>query len=80
MTSSKGRGSAGAEGSFGTHDKTGAESPDNLKAMTDKTNMIIGDNKKNIDAMLESFRNTAQNQKETADDVKKHPWKLLRKP
>jgi len=56
------------------------EIADNLKAITDKTNMIIGDNKKNIDAMLESFKDTAQNLKETTDDVKKHPWKLIRKP
>ena len=56
------------------------EIADNLKAITDKTDMIIGDNKKNIDAMLESFKDTAQNLKETTDDVKKHPWKLIRKP
>jgi ElaB/YqjD/DUF883 family membrane-anchored ribosome-binding protein len=56
------------------------ESADNLKAITDKTDMIIGDNKKNIDAMLESFKDIAKNLKETTDDVKKHPWKLLRKP
>jgi phospholipid/cholesterol/gamma-HCH transport system substrate-binding protein len=56
------------------------ESADNLKAITDKTDTLIGDNKKNIDDMLESFKDIAKNLKETTDDVKRHPWKLLRKP
>ena len=29
---------------------------------------------------MESFRDMAKNLKETTDDVKSHPWKLLRKP
>jgi phospholipid/cholesterol/gamma-HCH transport system substrate-binding protein len=63
------------------------ESAANLKAITEKSSAIIGktgeivsDNKKNIDAAMESFRDMAKNLKETTDDVKAHPWKLLRKP
>jgi len=63
------------------------ESAANIKAMTDKTDVLAGktdaivsENKKNIDAMLEDFRDMAKNLKETTDDVKSHPWKLLRKP
>ncbi len=49
------------------------ENAANLKAITEKSDKILGDNKKNIDAMI-------QNLKETTDDVKSHPWKLIRKP
>lgn len=56
------------------------ESATNLKAITEKSDKIVGDNKKNIDAMIESFKDMGKNLKETTDDVKKHPWKLLRKP
>jgi phospholipid/cholesterol/gamma-HCH transport system substrate-binding protein len=52
-------------------------SADNLKAITEKSDTIVGENKKNIDAALESFREMAKNLKETTDDVKSHPWKLL---
>ncbi len=52
----------------------------NLKAITEKTDKLVGDNKKNIDAMIESFKEMAKNLKETTDDVKAHPWKLIRKP
>ncbi len=56
------------------------ESASNLKAITEKSDKIVGENKKNIDAAMESFRDMAKNLKETTDDVKSHPWKLLRKP
>jgi len=56
------------------------ESATNLKAITEKGDKVIGDNKKNIDAMIESFKDMGKNLKETTDDVKAHPWKLLRKP
>jgi phospholipid/cholesterol/gamma-HCH transport system substrate-binding protein len=55
-------------------------SAENLKAITAKSDAIVGENKKNIDAAMESFREMAKNLKETTDDVKSHPWKLLRKP
>jgi phospholipid/cholesterol/gamma-HCH transport system substrate-binding protein len=56
------------------------ESASNLKSITEKSDKIVGENRKNIDAMLQSFRDMAQNLKETTDDVKSHPWKLIRKP
>jgi phospholipid/cholesterol/gamma-HCH transport system substrate-binding protein len=56
------------------------ESANNLKTITDKTDKLVGENRKNIDAMMESFRDMAKNLKETSEDVKAHPWKLLRKP
>ncbi len=56
------------------------DSATNLKTITEKSDKIVGDNRKNIDAMLQSFRDMAQNLKETTDDVKTHPWKLIRKP
>jgi phospholipid/cholesterol/gamma-HCH transport system substrate-binding protein len=52
----------------------------NLKAITEKSDTLIGENKKNIDATLESFREVARNLKDITDDVKAHPWKLIRKP
>lgn len=56
------------------------ESAANLKSITEKSDKIVGDNKKKIDAAMESFHEMAKNLKETTDDVKAHPWKLLRKP
>jgi len=56
------------------------QSAANLKALTEKSDKLVGDNKKNIDAAMQSLRDTAANLKETTDDVKSHPWKLLRKP
>jgi phospholipid/cholesterol/gamma-HCH transport system substrate-binding protein len=49
-------------------------------AIVGKTDALLDENRKNIDAMLESVKDTAQNLKELTDDVKKHPWKLIRKP
>ena len=56
------------------------ESAANLKAVTEKSDKLVGENRKNVDAMLEGFRGMAQNLKETTDDLKSHPWKLIRKP
>jgi ABC-type transporter Mla subunit MlaD len=56
------------------------EAGSNLKSLTEKSDKLVGENRKNIDAMLQSFRDMAQNLKETTDDVKSHPWKLIRKP
>ncbi len=56
------------------------ESSSNLKAMTEKTDKLIGENRKNIDIMIENFKDLAANLKETSEDVKVNPWKLLRKP
>ena len=44
----------------------------------EKSDKILGDNKKNIDAMMQSFRGMSQNLKETAGEGLS--WKLIRKP
>lgn len=56
------------------------ESANNLKMITEKADKLIGENKKNIDATLENVREMTKNLKETTEEVKKHPWKLIRKP
>ncbi len=56
------------------------ESADNLKALTEKSDKIVGDNKKNIDEMVEHFRDMGKNLKDASEEIKKAPWKLLRKP
>ncbi|MFA5074402.1 MAG: MlaD family protein [Nitrospirota bacterium] len=56
------------------------ESSNNLKAITERTDKLIGDNRKNIDLMIEGFTDMSKNLKEASEDVKRHPWKLLRKP
>lgn len=55
-------------------------SMDNLKDITEKTGKLVGENRKNIDATLENIKDMSKNLKDTAEDVKKHPWKLIRKP
>lgn len=56
------------------------EASTNLKIITERTDKILVDNKKNIDETLESIRKLAENLKDTSEDVKGSPWKLLRKP
>lgn len=56
------------------------ESATNLKMITEKADRLLGENKKNIDATLENIREMTKNLKETTEEVKKHPWKLIRKP
>lgn len=52
----------------------------NLKAVTEKTDLMMGDNRKQVDATLENVREITKNLKELTDDLKKNPWKLIRKP
>lgn len=52
----------------------------NLKEITEKTDKLMGENRKNIDATLENVKEITNNLKEMTDDVKKNPWKLIRKP
>ena len=52
----------------------------NLKEITEKTNQLVGENRKNVDATMENVKETTRNLKELTEDVKKHPWKLIRKP
>jgi len=56
------------------------QSAANLKTITEKTDKLVGDNKKNVDAVLDNVKQITQNMKEMTEDVKKHPWKLIRKP
>ncbi len=56
------------------------ETTESLKAVTEKSDKIMGDNKKKIDDTLDNIRQITQNFKEVTEDVKKAPWKLLRKP
>jgi phospholipid/cholesterol/gamma-HCH transport system substrate-binding protein len=52
----------------------------NLKEISSKTDSTMADNRKQIDAAMENFKEVSQNVKEFTEEVKKHPWKLLRKP
>ncbi len=56
------------------------ESMNNIKAISEKSDAMLGENKKNIDATMESVKEITNNLKELTADVKKHPWKLIRKP
>ncbi len=56
------------------------DTTESLKAVTEKSDKIMGDNKKKIDDTLENIRQITQNFKDVTEDVKKAPWKLLRKP
>jgi len=56
------------------------ESAGNLKAITEKSDKIVGENRKNIDAMVEHFRDMGKNLKDASEQIKQEPWKLLRKP
>jgi phospholipid/cholesterol/gamma-HCH transport system substrate-binding protein len=56
------------------------DSVTNLKEITDKTDKILAENRKNVDATMENVKEITTNLKELTDDVKKHPWKLIRKP
>jgi len=56
------------------------DSATSLKAITDKSDKIVGENKKNIDDMIEHFRDMGKNLKDASEEVKKEPWRLLRKP
>lgn len=52
----------------------------NLKEITDKTDKLVGENRKNVDATMANVKEISGNIKELTEDVKKHPWKLIRKP
>jgi phospholipid/cholesterol/gamma-HCH transport system substrate-binding protein len=52
----------------------------NLKELTERTNELVGENRKNVDATMENVKVTTDNLKALTEDVKKHPWKLIRKP
>ncbi len=51
-----------------------------LKTITEKADNLVGDNRKKIDDTLENVKQVTQNIKELTAEVKKAPWKLIRKP
>jgi phospholipid/cholesterol/gamma-HCH transport system substrate-binding protein len=55
-------------------------SVENLKEITEKTDKLVGENRKNVDATMDNVKEITNNLKEMTEDVKKHPWKLIRKP
>jgi len=50
------------------------------QTLVGRTDATLADNRKQIDATMESMKDISQNLKEMTEDVKKHPWKLIRKP
>jgi len=60
--------------------KTVDASVDNLRELIEKIDGLVGENRKNVDATMENVKEITNNLKEMTDDVKKHPWKLIRKP
>jgi len=56
------------------------ESVNNLRAIAEKTDKFMGDNKANIDATMGNVKEITGNLKELTDELKKSPWKLIRKP
>ncbi len=52
----------------------------NLQAVSQKTDVLMGENRKQIDATMENVRDLTNNVKEFTAEVKRNPWKLLRKP
>ena len=52
----------------------------NLRALTEKSDKLVVENKKKIDETLDNIQQTTQNLKDATEEVKKAPWKLLRKP
>ncbi len=56
------------------------ETTTSLKTLTEKADSLVGDNKKKIDDTLANVREITENIKEMTAEVKKAPWKLIRKP
>lgn len=52
----------------------------NLREISEKTDALMGENRKQVDATLENVKEISKNVKELTEDVKKNPWKLIRKP
>jgi len=50
------------------------------QTLVGRTDTTLSDNRKQIDATMENMKDISQNLKEMTEDVKKHPWKLIRKP
>lgn len=51
----------------------------NLIPVTEKTNRLLQEHEEDIKGILTNMNATSANLKEMTSDIKKHPWKLLRK-
>jgi len=56
------------------------DSSTNSECRYERNRHHFSDNKKKIDDTLDNIVQMTQNLKDTSEDVKSHPWKLLRKP
>lgn len=56
------------------------DSANNIRAITEKGDKLVGENRKQIDEMVEHFRDMGKNLKDASEQIKQEPWKLLRKP
>ena len=52
------------------------ESANHLKALTEKSDKLVGDNRKNIDEMVDHFRDMGQNLKDATEEIKKDPMEI----
>ena len=55
------------------------ELTENLIPITEKTNKLLEGHEKDIDQILSNLNASSKNLKEMTQDLKVHPWKLLRK-
>jgi phospholipid/cholesterol/gamma-HCH transport system substrate-binding protein len=51
----------------------------NLVPLTEKTNRLLEGHEKDIEVILTNLNEASGNLKDMTSDLKKHPWKLLRK-
>lgn len=54
-------------------------SGDAMEGIVGDLKVIVGENKTQIDGTIKNTHDITQNLKEMTDDLKKHPWKLVRK-
>ena len=50
-----------------------------INALAKNTNMVVTDNKEEIDAIFENLEAATENFREFSEDVKRNPWKLMGK-
>ena len=52
---------------------------ENLIPVTQKTNKLLEGHEKDLDQILSNLNASSANLKDMTEDLKVHPWKLLRK-
>jgi phospholipid/cholesterol/gamma-HCH transport system substrate-binding protein len=50
------------------------------QTLVGRTDATLAENRRQIDATMVNMKDISQNLKEMTEDVKQHPWKLIRKP